>query len=239
MFKTCIIESRKRNNPDIIKTNDFTITFDYPFKNVNKVHLVGCYLPHTIYNIDSSNNSFTFTTDATYSLFLLNGNYTVTTLIQQLEDEMNLFSPTVFTISYSSVSYKITIQASTNFQLNLINSTLANVIGFNHVNYPSANVIVSDNAVDLNIPLVNICINEFGIDSIGKGDFNTFVVPINCIPNQLIIYNENNNFKQDVCFYRSKDIWSLNISLRKKDGFLLENNNTEWTMILLIELFKN
>ena len=222
MHKTCIIESRRRNNPDIIKSNDFSINFDYPFENVSKVHLFGCYIPHTIYNVDSNNNSFTFTTNATYDLSILPGNYTVTTLMQQLEDEMNLRSPTVFTITYSAVSYKIFIQASTNFQLNLINSTLSNIIGFNRLNYPSVNFISGDNAVDLNIPLINICINEFGIDSIGKGDFNTFVVPVNCIPNQLIIYNENSNFPQDVCFYRNKDIWSLNISLRKEDGFNIQ-----------------
>ena len=70
--------------------------------------------------------------------------------------------------------------------------------------------------------MINIYINEFRIDSIIKCDSNTFTVHVNLIQNQLIIYNYNSNYPQDVCYYKNKDIWSLNISLRKDDGFIIQ-----------------
>ena len=86
--------------------------------------------------------------------------------------------------------------------------------------------------MNLSIPLINIWVTEFGIDCIGKGEFNTFVIPINCLPNQLISYEENSAFKQEVCFYSLKDFWNFNISLRGRDGNILDNGNTDWVLVL-------
>ena len=192
MNKICILDSRKRDSITLSKSNNFRILLDYPIERVKKVRLVSSFIPHTIYNIDSSNNSWriSITGNGVYDLFISVGSYSATNLVQQFQDELNILSPAVFTVSYSSVSLRLSIQSNISFELQLINSTLAQLLGFNKLTYPFTNSITGENAVNLSIPLINIWVNEFGIDCIGKGEFNTFVIPINCLPNQLISYEK-------------------------------------------------
>ena len=88
MNKICILDSRKRDNYNLSKSNDFRISLNYPLEKIKKVKLVSCFIPHTIYNIDSYNNSWriTITGNGTYDMFLIVGNYSVSELIQQFQD---------------------------------------------------------------------------------------------------------------------------------------------------------
>ena len=128
--KFLIIDSRERNSISTTESNSYRIKLDKPLKNVEEIELKSAEIPITKYNINDSNNSFTFNLGtSSYDITLPNGIYDVI----DIESELGgLISDTLtadgitnnFLIDYDTVQSKFVftneILSEPNYTDNLI-----------------------------------------------------------------------------------------------------------------------
>ena len=70
------------------------------------------HLPNVIYNVTSSNNTLDFTDGAAVTATLPVGSYNINTLLAELKIQMNAVGSQAYTITYSTITMKITISAA-------------------------------------------------------------------------------------------------------------------------------
>lgn len=118
------------------------------------IELTDYAIPASFYNIDVHNNSFYINdTLADILITLTPGNYTSTTLIAELQTQLNNFS-SGFTITKNDTTRKITIARTSNFSLLFGTysndfSNIADVFGFLHQDYGPAGSLTSVNVTNL------------------------------------------------------------------------------------------
>lgn len=110
------------------------------------------------YTINNNNNQFHFrdSTNTAHTITLTNGNYTGSSLATLITNAMNTAdtsSGDTYTVSFSSVTGKITIANDTsNFQLtfgNVTSRSVASTIGFNNTNLTGSQSYTGQNLIKL------------------------------------------------------------------------------------------
>jgi hypothetical protein len=153
---TFIIDSKDRNYLDFREPNNYTITFDEPFKNVFGLEVIDASVPKTMYNIDKYNNILYYkindssieyrefinntihSTDNNYfsQITLSTGEYSISTLIKEIN--YNFFKKygnnDVIKIKALTtppdISNKIEFISKFQFCLNMNISTINKSLGF-------------------------------------------------------------------------------------------------------------
>jgi len=218
-----------------------------------KLSVVSAQIPVSWYIINETNNNFNITmwnyvgSISTVSFTECNfplGNYTASQFCTMWSQTFG----SDWTLSYSSISNKITFQhASKQFAFSDNNeyTSMLPLMGFAYKNmYYSDNAfkLVPPYPVDFGlIPRINIKSNTFilrhNVDSGTKGKTRTIcTVPVNAPSGGLILYNNFSNFKGII------NIHSINsITIDIKDDFknFIDFQNVDWTMTLQIDVIND
>ena len=150
-----ISSADRTNSTDGI--NDFEINLDNMIQDVVGIESMEVLLYHQWYTVNTTNNKIYFkVSTTTYTATLTTGNYIPSTLVTEIQTQMNsAYTPdNNFTCTYSSSIGKVTVtHSATNFQLMFSTNTTASarkLLGFNAEDTVAGLTVTSTNLIDLN-----------------------------------------------------------------------------------------
>ena len=214
--------------------SDFAITINPAIQKANKLELSFVTIPNTIYNISSSNNIFYLTIGATdYDIVITPGSYNTSTLSSALAAAILAATGIVFTITYNSITYKMTIASAGVFdlRLSLRTSSIWNALGFKSTtNLTGLNTYTSDSAIYLGpdpFYLLQIDLIPSRVYTTSNS-YASYVISNNANPDGSINYwtiNSTYHIAESI----SCNIFRMNVRLNKSDGTPVDLNGSEWT----------
>jgi hypothetical protein len=153
------------------------VTHDFIYKTQQLLDgeyvLQNVIVPNTCYNINSRNNTFILFEDSTNKDITLDqGNYTVASLISEIQNKLDAASVgyQTFSVSFDTANGLIKITGTLPFQLIFPDSTTALTYGFDNLTTVMGTIVTADNIVDLSYPL------SIGID-IDESDKDNYLNP--------------------------------------------------------------
>lgn len=189
---------------------------------------------NSFYNINEFNNNFYYTyyngsTYSNYSFELAVGNYNITTLLNALNTELT----GRITLTYNSMTFKITFQASLGcgFTLNSGENNMLSVIGFDEATQ-LANSIISTNLINLaGVQSLYICMDNLSITSNTSktSRLNNILECINiAVPTgNTQVYQNTTNTRYKIA---ENNITNLTIKMYDENYNLVDFNNTNWSL---------
>jgi hypothetical protein len=205
-----------------------------------KVELLSFSMPLTQYNIDSTNNQVYFSVDGDdFTAEITPGSYNVCTLCSELKRIMNLVSTHIFDIWYDSGLLKLvfTILSFADFAFTFGTNTdnsAAHILGFLESDSVSAATILSDNAINLSLPLYfYIDIPQIGIHvrSTNENDFATFIVSSMQNSGGINVFNMFSSYQLLEQFGHSS-LSAIDIRIKERGNKLVDLQNADWQMVL-------
>ena len=200
--------------------------------------VVGFYGTNSFYNVNENNNKVYINENGTpYTVSLNYGNYSASDLTSELETQLNNFvGSNIYNVSYSTTTGKFTITGGTynfwfefgTFSLNSANK----LIGFNATNTPASLTQTSDNVIQLaSLPIVYASIKEDVYNSIsGKNHFfASFMIYDSSTFGGGTLRMLELDKPVKIHIRRTKRI---NVSFHNEEGEVINNNGTDWTLIL-------
>ena len=110
---TVAMNSRDRSLAQNPYSNNFRWTLKRPLKDVVSIELLSGCIPASLYNVNTGWNQFTFGENYVKRTITLSpGQYTIQQLATQLQTLLNIGSINTYSITYSSVTKKVTISAT-------------------------------------------------------------------------------------------------------------------------------
>lgn len=215
--------------------------FQFSALNATSAEVVSFQMPMTTYNINSKNNVVYFNDGIDRTFTMTPGNYSVYDLIDALQTDFNTVS-SGYLVTYSDISMKITITGTIPFQLTFgtnTTNTMAYILGFNNVNTTTALVHVSNNCINLSLPLYLCCdIDEFSSNSKSTNDSTSvFVFPNKVNGGDLLSFSELTDYKQ--CAVISEpNVQNLNVRFSFPGNYDLDLNGNDWQMVLRLHYCK-
>jgi hypothetical protein len=226
----------KKNN------NSADCTYQLPIINTARdsyIHLslVSMVIPYSFYNINTTNNIFTYTllsTGTTYNKVLPAGNYNINQIVQWLSLNMG----NNMLVSYNSISNKITF-SNTLTSFTLTYNEFARCLGFQE---PTLNIFETSKTapycvnlytvyninVESNLLTYNFCNvpNESTTQTIIAS------IPVITQPQGLISFENKSGYKTNLYV---GELSVLQIKLKDNRGNLLDMNGVDYTMSLQID----
>ena len=197
--------------------------------------LLSVFIANSSYNINEYNNKIYWSEDGgatTLQSQIVEGYYDIFKLVTALENALNNVSLNNYSVTYNSITNKLTISANVNFMLLFVNKfdSIGEIIGFeSEINTNNNTSHTSQNFVNLdNVLSYNIDIN--GISNIIYDNFNScsFIVPQNS-PLGNYIYYEPINFNQVINFQKPTNL--LHVRLFDDHNKIIDIH-TDWYMVL-------
>lgn len=223
---------------------------DFYFKNIEclsqfHIHLSvkHAVIPYSYFNINKNNNQLFirlyntqgFTQNLSYSLSF--GNHTIASLLTELKFILG----TAFTITYNSITNKLTFIHSTYEFVLLSNSTCLEIIGF-AIGYDITTINKTlESNTNVNLQSVQcICINSnIHTNSINTSNINNAHalanIPINQTPFSMITYMNSSNYRVNTY---ANNLNQINIKLLDQSGNIINLNGLHWTMTLQVDILK-
>lgn len=211
--------------PDLIFTNT----------NIQNVYLsvIHCEVPNSFYIINYTNNSIVIN-NITYTL--TRGNYNANNFITMLLGII----PAGFSMTYSGITNKYTLNYSSNFTINCSNPNckINKVIGLDNVDVSSTSnsLVFPYNVNFLPLPRINFKSDFFKFGNFSQSDnsSNIFLSLQNNAPqNSIINYSNQTNSKFLV---EDKSITSFIINVVDNQGQLINFNNIDWFLTFQIDV---
>ena len=195
-------------------------------------------IPYSFYSISSSDNTFSWGLDgsAVTTYTIPEGNYNVTQIIDVMRSTMGL----AYTISFSSITSKITITHSTNNFI-IYAGTFNHIIGFSKsTNTTSvALTLTSRDCVNLNqIRALNIEVNfpTYNVNVAQPNNGNIMAtIPVYVAPFSIITYENPNNFRTNL--YVNK-LDQIQIKIFDNESRLVNMNGINYQMTLQLDCIK-
>lgn len=230
MYSVLLINSKDRIQGD---SNQFSITLPAPYNNVRAIELLSAYIPNTVYNINSSNNTIIFNEGGSnLTATLTVGAYSIYDLITELETQLDAAGANTYTVTYNVKTFRLTITSTANYTI--INSPLLYTIGF-EPKLVAGLSFTANYAVRLQIPKsYMIQIQELSNDFARSTASNVYA--------NFIITSQINTSDIDYHFQKThynvfensnlKTLTRLSISLFDDTGALLDLNGSDWSFQL-------
>jgi hypothetical protein len=238
------------NSRDATTFNNGSSDCDFYFKNIEclsqfHIHLSvkHAVIPYSFFNINTNNNQLFirlyntqgFTQNLSFSLSL--GNHTIASILTELK----LLLGTSFTITYNSITNKLSFTHSTYEFVLLSSSSCLEIIGFAiGKDITTINKSVESNT-SVNLQSVQcICINtNIHTNSINTGNLNNAhslaSIPLNQTPFSMITYVNNSNFRVNTY---SNNLNQITIKLLDQSSNVINLNGLHWTMTLQVDILK-
>ena len=165
------------------------------------------------------------------------GNHNINTLLSELKSQL---SPS-FTITFNSITNKITITNSTYDFVILLNSSCLDLIGFSSLSdiYSSNKTLTSNTNVNLQ-SVQCICIrSNMQTNSITSGNQNNVStlasIPISNQPFTTIAFINQSNHKINLY---NNNLNTISIKLLDQNGNIVDLNGLHWSMTLQLDILK-
>ena len=246
--KSILIDSKSVNaNP----TNNYVVKFgedNYSevFKNVIGFRLVKATVPHSLYNVDNTNNQL----DVSY-----NGGGAVTInitpgrhIFQEIANVLKLELRTInasFNVTPTNNTFKYTISATDNFTIDFINDS-NELLGFTDKNISGNSIYISDKHPDQTKHFIDLVIPEIPDIACKMGSKKQMIdrIPLNSETGSLVYYRSPEAELQTHNYFYPMKLSSLNIQLYENDSNTPYNSDGhnyfefEITIVKNTELFK-
>ena len=239
------------NSKHATRYNNGTSDVDFFFKNLDilsqyyiHVSVKHAVIPYSFYNINSKNNNLqirvydNFGYLDTKNIFISVGNHTINTLISELKDKL---SSSLFTITYNSITNKITFTNSSYDFFLMSSSTCLELLGFSSYGdiYAISKVATSNTSVNLQ-SVQCICISSnFHSNSISSGNQNNgnalASIPLGNQPYSMITFENHTNHKVNLY---SNVLNPINIKLLDQNGNIIDLNGLHWSMMLQLDILR-
>ena len=195
-------------------------------------------IPYSFYSITSFDNTFTWglTTAPSNSYDIPPGNYNITQLLNYLSGIMGA----QYTLSYSSITSKITITHSTNDFI-IYADSFNHIIGFSKTTNTtsSGRTVTGRDCVNLNqIRAINVEVNfpTYNVNVAQPYNQNILAtIPVYVAPFSIITYTNNNNFRTNL--YVNK-LDQIQIRLLDNEGRLIDMNGIQYQMTMQLDCIK-
>ena len=208
--------------------------------NVNvievKLSLVNAQIPYSFYQIDGRNNKFIVNG---ISYYIPTGNYNIYTLITSL---LSLL-PTGFNITFSQLNNKLVFTYTSSFTIQDNLTSAFSILGFSKgsVYTSTGNTITAPYPFNLNtynrIHLATNFTEINNADSFNNGITNILgTIPITVTPNDVIFYENKNNFKAIISTISKFS--DLQINFYDDNEIDIDFNNQDWTVTLQVDVLK-
>ena len=200
-------------------------------------------IPASFYNVDIQNNQFNYRVSAVnYTITVTPANYNYTTLITELATQFLTNGHTfnyslnrntnVLTMTYTAIGSWEQIRPSSIFYILGFEANTTYTVTGNVFLYPKLfNVI---NPKKLKIFSQNLAIDSY--DSVGNATNNLIeTLSVNAPPFGLILYN---NIDSTYGHLRTSYLSTIDIQIRDELGNFVNFNDIDWTMTLVLILYK-
>jgi hypothetical protein len=154
------IDSAKRLDPGTETSTNFNYAFNETTKRITDIIISSVNIPFSFYEVNTTNNVVTFNSGAT-SITLPVGHYTASTIVSNLKTLIDVaFGDATTLVTYSSSTYRITINRGTSFIVDGVDDVPASigayVLGF-QVSSPNSTTVTGDSVINISGPThVNI-----------------------------------------------------------------------------------
>lgn len=215
---------------------------DLAKKTKLKIKCINAQIPYSFYTVQSFNNKFKYSIlDVSYEISIHTGNYNIFSLMREIKKQL-LLNFIDIEMVYSSVSNKISISSSDNFDVIFDNETLYNQLGFdidttisvssspiesvNCINVQPANAVYirASNLMQINTEESSKTNLTGYSDIIAK-------IPINVNSNDILIYEPNNPIEIIALVDR---VNQLNLRITDENDNLLFMNGLNYQLSLEI-----
>lgn len=137
------------------KISGTTDSFVCEINNIDNIHWIqiqDIFILQSHYQIDSSNQLFTFAEGGPNITFnIKNGNFSKSEIEAELKAKLDANGTGPYTVSIDTNNNKMTISRAGNFELKWsLNESLAKTLGFNATNLSGANTYTGQNVINLN-----------------------------------------------------------------------------------------
>ena len=223
--------------------------FQLPFYTVESTStlyasVVHASIPYSFYNVNSSNNTLCYSVNSTTisRVYLTLGNYTTTTLLQQLINTL----PNTFTIVYNLPQNTFSFSNSQTFTFyyntTLGFSTCFGLLGFTNAQQTSTvsgttQYLTSNQLVNL-APVRCICVyttlHTGSLTSLNQNNQNILCsIPVETAPFTMIGYKNMNGYKANL---NNNVFNSITLKLTDQAGNLLNLNGINWSMTIQLDV---
>lgn len=192
-------------------------------------------IPYSFYSITSEDNTFSWGVVAgtVFEYTVPPGNYNVTNLVALLQSQMG----SAYTLTYSSITAKITITHTTN-EFIIYAGSFNHVIGFSKSTNTtsSSRTLISRDCVNLNqIRALNIEVNfpTYNVNIAQPYNQNILAtIPVGVSPFSIITYENTNNYRTNLYVNKLDEI---QIRIIDNNGLLVDMNGINYQMCLQID----
>ena len=218
-------------------------TIEIPNQHTILLSVHSAVIPHTFYNIDSTNNVFAYSLKSPNNTIAVQPNVYIPIANYnaiQLAKALTTLIPNM-TVSYNAMTNRFFFQHSaSNFILTAIDSTCFDLIGFTDDELYSTSILQQLNSFKcanlhpkqfLSIQ-TNLRTGNINHSSVSEG--NVLVnIPINTSPYSLITYFNYGNFKTNLF---NNNINYINIRICDQDNNLIDLNSAHWSISLQLDI---
>lgn len=239
-----VINSKNRRNPLTETSHNFTFSFNNNVTRITEIMIERVEIPFSFYVINSTNNVLTFNSGVD-SITLTPGNYTATTLINEMTTKLAVaFAGQSPTVTFSSSTYKLTIGKTSAFKVDCIadipTSTASYLLGF-RVSSATATSVVADSAINISGPNYILISSAFLTKPIqhkmlysdSSYQNNFWAVPLSASPGDTILESPNMPIRlNSKTTIKSTDI--IDVQLYDDSGNYLNLNGLDWSIQLIL-----
>lgn len=249
--KSILIDSESvKANP----TNNYVVNFGYDiygevFKNVIGFRLVKATVPHSLYNVDSTNNQLEVSYNGAVSvpITITPGRYTFKEIANVLKQKLNeLISGAggSFNVFTDQSTFYYTISADNNFTINFTSSK--DLLGFSLDSVSDSSTYTSDKHPNQTKHFVDLVIPEIPSIACKMGSIKQMIdrIPLNSETGSLVYYRSPEAELQTHNYFYPMKLSRLNIQLYENDSNTPYNSDGhnyfefEITIVKNTELFK-
>ena len=212
------------------------LTFDR-HSMTKKFSVVNAVFPMSFYTINNRNNNVIIN-GGNYTF--PNGNYNITQFI----NEWYITVGNSWTLSYSSVTNKLSFSNTSLFSFSSSSNSIMQLLGFlpntNYTSYGSGALwtltppyVVNLGGI-LKLDVKTASFNFSNMDSYEKGRTNTICsIPINSNNNGYILYENFTNYNS---MFRNQQISDLNIMIQDEFNNFIDFNNMDWSITIQLDV---
>lgn len=236
-MKRLLIRSAARLDKANTSTDDFKIKLSEPL--FGKYLIKSCMLNNSIYTINDNNNKLYFSdTSGTYTATLTNGSHNSTTLLTEIQTQLNAESSQAYTVTYDDITNKYTIACDVNCQILFDTNPQSSypncgtVIGFSDTDTTAATSVTGDLMANFS-PLLSLAIS---LEGNCYSNYNTndrthcnIYIPLN---ESFGFYQiiDKTKFSQYLQFDYKQNV--ISVKIMGTDNNEVDLNGIEWEMLI-------
>lgn len=250
--KSILIDSVSVN---AIPTNNYVVNFGSDiygevFKNVIGFRLVKATVPHSLYNVDNTNNELevSYNGGVSVSITITPGQLTFKEIANVLKQNLNSSIPAAsgsFNVIPTNNTFYYTISADNNFTINFTDGS-KKLLGFSQDSVSGSSTYTSNKHPDQTKHFVDLVIPEIPSIACKMGSKKQVIdrIPLNSETGSLVYYRSPEAELQTHNYFYPMKLSSLNIQLYENDSNTSYNSDGhnyfefEITIVKNTELFK-